>query len=391
MPTGRRLIAALVVINGACGERGIPETMTVRDSAGVRIVEHGYLDDDSTLRLADAPLYRVGWQEDEPRFDHVVSGVVLSDGRAAIGDRGTSTVAILAADGILEANLGGQGQGPGEIGFLISVSRIGGDTVVVEDDGNGRLSLYHDMEYVGTVGADDGYDAWSLMVIGTDELGLLFQRASFPSPSFRESWLPGYVARMDIHSAVVDTLLTYDWVPNRRIYTDVRFTPEGVVGTTQGTILVGRSDAPEVRRRNFDNTVESLRWHSERPVMTDSLWGVYEEYFMGNPVVTLDTDSRRALFDRMRFRRGEPLPYFGALLGDEEGNVWVADFTTDLRTHGACHVFDPDGSWLGRVSLPPRSRILDIAGGRMLLVEMDDLGVQAIALYELIHAAATGN
>ena len=206
LPTRRGWVAALVVISAACGERGIPETMTVRDSAGVRIVEHGYLGDASTAKLADAPLYRVGWQDAEPDFAHVVSGALLFDGRAAIGDRATNSVAILASDGAVEAILGGRGRGPGEIGFLISVSRFGRDTVVVEDDGNGRLSLYHGMEYVGTVGTNEGFNAWGLMVIGTDERGLLMQRASFPSPNFRETWLPGYVARMDVRSGVAEVV-----------------------------------------------------------------------------------------------------------------------------------------------------------------------------------------
>ena len=53
-------------------------------------------------------------------------------------------------------------------------------------------------------------------------------------------------------------------------------------------------------------------------------------------------------------------------------------------------MFAPDGSWLGPVALPARSRVLDIAGGRMLLVEMNELGVQAVALYELVQPAAAG-
>jgi len=48
-------------------------------------------------------------------------------------------------------------------------------------------------------------------------------------------------------------------------------------------------------------------------------------------------------------------------------------------------VIGPDGEWLGTVETPPRFRILDVAGGLVLGVELDEMDVENVVVYELIE------
>ena len=382
-PTVRVVVVVAASAVVACFD-GLPPTPSrsfVLDSAGVTIVQHGSGAAPVVTIRATSPSYRVGWDPAGPTFEHVVSGALLSDGRAAIGDRGNQTVTVLSSSGGVERVLGGFGSGPEEIGFLITISRLGPDTIVVEDDGNGRITLFHGDSLVRIVQTKQGASPWPLMALGVSGGALMMQRASSP-PEFPEPWLPGFIARLDLASGQVDTLKHFDWIPSPIGRT--RFHPMGVAGVTEGALLVGRSDRAEIERSGLDGQViQVLRFPREQPVITDDVWASYREWFMSDPVVTVDAETRATLFRRMRPRLGQPLPFFGRLDGDDLGNVWVGDYSVNTRTTTHYDVFSPDGSWLASVSLPAHFQVLDIYDGRMLGVEYNEFGEAAIVLLPL--------
>ena len=47
-------------------------------------------------------------------------------------------------------------------------------------------------------------------------------------------------------------------------------------------------------------------------------------------------------------------------------------------------VISSDGEWLGTVEAPLRFRILDVAGGLVFGVELDEMDVESVVVYELI-------
>ena len=65
-----------------------PRAVTVRDSAGVRIVENGSVAGRiASWRLSEEPLFRTGWERDGPAFGAIRNGVIMSDGRFAVADQ----------------------------------------------------------------------------------------------------------------------------------------------------------------------------------------------------------------------------------------------------------------------------------------------------------------
>ncbi len=115
---------------------------TVRDSAGIRIVEN-----------SGSPLWREGegWEftevlrigvlEGEPEYEFGrVSGIaVLSDRRIVVADAMAHELRFFSAEGVHELTVGRDGQGPGEFGDGLFYPVVGpGDTMLVFDRGNQR-------------------------------------------------------------------------------------------------------------------------------------------------------------------------------------------------------------------------------------------------------------
>ena len=87
--TGAVLWSVTVAGLASCVGDGTPSagTVAVRDSAGIRIVENGPLSSAVAFRVG-RPLYRIGGSDEDHNFVRVGAGVLLSDGRAAVGDGG---------------------------------------------------------------------------------------------------------------------------------------------------------------------------------------------------------------------------------------------------------------------------------------------------------------
>ena len=114
----------------------------------------------------------------------------------------------------------------------------------------------------------------------------------------------------------------------------------------------------------------------------------------------LDTkhpDGFAALAERslanVNFSRDTPMPFFRNLQGDGEGGVWLSEF---LPVQGPYNfppryqVFAADGTWRGPIQVPERFRVLDVRGGRVLGVRVDELGVESVAVFELRPAGQEG-
>lgn len=122
-----------------------PGAVSVRDSAGVVVVEHGpLLVEDSTSWIADVDReIRFGREHGEPDelFGRLAGFVRLSDGRVLVGDGMGDRLRMFAPDGRFTETVGRPGEGPGEFANLVGVRSFRGDSVVVVDFEGGRWSI----------------------------------------------------------------------------------------------------------------------------------------------------------------------------------------------------------------------------------------------------------
>jgi hypothetical protein len=79
----------------------------------------------------------------------------------------------------------------------------------------------------------------------------------------------------------------------------------------------------------------------------------------------------------------DPLPLFGELFGDDQGRVWVAEYSPFPRVllPNSYTLIDSDGTWVGTLQLPVPLRVLDVFGDLILGIQADELGVESVSAY----------
>lgn len=383
-----------------CGGESAPDTgPLVRDSAGVRIVEYaGTPEHEAPFALSPEPAYRHGPGQGDYLFGRIWSGVLFADGRSAIYDAGNSEIVVLSSDGSGHELLARSGQGPGEVGFLQSMFAVGADSLLVEDDGNARFTLFGNGAVAKSMSLQENrLLSRNLRALGIDASGQLLMSSASYRRGFPDDWLPGHMVRLDLDALDPDTVASYDWVPFRPPDDEPEnpFSHMGWVDATGGRFVYGRSETPEILWRQPDGTVSQVvRWEPDWMYPGEEHWQIFEaDMRITLPEINpqLQTDEAieemiQGALARYRIEPDEPLPLFGAFFGDDEGRLWLPEFAVAPRRHGypSYTLISPDGEWLGRVDAPPGLSILDVAHSRVLGVVSDEMDVATVVVYELI-------
>ena len=149
--------AALAALG--CAEGGGGGAMTVTDSAGVVIVanvDRGIWEEGAGWTLEQD--LRIGTLEGEPeyQFGRIAWLTADGDGSIYVLDQQARHIKRFDSDGRHVATFGRAGSGPGELGEAATFIGLGaGDTLLVADLDNGRISLYStDGESLATVPLD---------------------------------------------------------------------------------------------------------------------------------------------------------------------------------------------------------------------------------------------
>ena len=389
----------MLTLGGCGGDAALEVGPLVRDSAGVRIVEYvGMPEHSAPFALPPEPAYSHGPRPGDYLFGRIWSGVLFPDGRSAIYDAGNSEIVALSSDGIGRELLAGSGQGPGEIGFLQSMFAVGADSLLIEDDGNARFTVFADRSVVRSVSLQENrLLSRELRALGIDASGQLLMSSASYMRGFPDDWLPGHMVRLDLDALAADTVASYDWVPFRLPDDEPEnpFSHMGWVASTGGRFVYGRSDTPEIVWREPDGTVSQVvRWEPDWIYPGEEHWQIFEaDMRVALPAINpqLQTDEAieemiQGALARYRVEPDEPLPLFGAFFGDDQGRLWLPEFAVAPRRHGypSYALISPDGEWLGRVDAPPGLSILDVAHGRVLGVLKDEMDVESVVVYELI-------
>ena len=212
---------------------------------------------------------------------------------------------------------------------------------------------------------------------------------------FEEEWLPGHMALFDMATGAVDTVASYDLLA--RAPRGMRWNPIGAAGwvaVASGQFVYARSDRPQVTWHRPDGTATQIvRWQAEAaPLTEDLLEGLDAGFRAGNRLANPDQSDARidsmTNDDMAAYRAvlGDPMPLFSIPFGDSEGRVWLPSFRPGGSRAGIPDytVISADGEWLGTVEATPRFRILDVAGGLVLGVQLDDMDVENVVVYELV-------
>lgn len=386
----------LLVLASCGGEVDRSVEPTVRDSAGIRIVEYaGPLPHGPELAVADEPELRHGHRDGDYLFQRIVDGALRPDGGAVVVDGGNREVVSVTSGGELESTVAPTGRGPGEVRRPRSVHVLGRDTVLIEDGGNARLTWFVAGEVARSVStAGDPALGRDLGVVGVGpDGGVLMATRGFRPPD-APGWVPGTFVRFDSDTGVADSVAGYDLALWRGVEGAADpFPPGGVVTVSDDRFVLGRTDVPELRWRTLRGELSQIvRWEAEGRRPTEEDLAAFRTLLRDDLTrLNRDLEGRRleALVERELERYStlpdEPLPLFGALVGDGAGGVWVGEYVVGAPQTPVPRydIVSADGRGLGSVTLPENLRVLDLEDDRLLGVLTDELGVESLAVFSL--------
>ena len=368
---------------------------TIGDTVVVRTVAGSVWGD--SVRLVEE--LRIGEREggDEYGFGRVGELVVGADGTLYVFDHALGLLRAYDPTGRYLRTVGGKGSGPGEYRAIdgLAVHRDG--RILLHDPREGRILQYS--------AAGEPLGAWARPAglftgeaLRTDSAGFVFQKVLTGEIQPDAPWPMGYV-RLDGTGRVIDTLPAPTWAeaPARTaVYDPVTLWtmhPHGYY-----VAAFGARYAVDLRRS------PGLVLRIERA---------------GQPVVPVpqaERDELEAIFAAMDRAPGrapaaerppvpDHKPAIRALATGDDGRIWVRPSLPSVeraepvdttlppdrrprRFHEpeAWDVFEADGSYLGRVSMPPRATIRAMRGDTVWGVATDDDDVPYIVRWRIVHA-----
>lgn len=398
--------AALLGSIGACAAGGgDTQSMSVRDSAGVRIVEHASLSEGTSAPVwrVVGPTARYGEREGEAAL-HDVRGVArLTDGRIAVANGGSAEILLLNATTTVVVGSGGAG--PGSFMVLDHVAPWSTDSVVAFDPRLRRISIFHTDGAVGRTGSiDPGVTAGRgpLQAIGWLDGGILVLKTS-GLDGYRIDRPDGLRVTRDngtivfVHSdgSVLDSIsglrgddrafsVTSPEDGRLRIRSQpVPFLASLEAYASGGGLVVGSTDAFEISV--FDARAQLtmiVRVATPLRLVDEAVRAEWiAEQLAGLRESPQIEERRRALSE---LPLPDTLPAFGAVVLDAVGNLWVEEFSVTMPPDGvAWTVFSDRGAVIGRVFTPPNFVPHEIGANYILGLHEDELGVQFVHEYAL--------
>ena len=389
-------LLALAVALAGCARDAAAPVVSVRDSAGVEIVESAaptwgpgegwsvaaepFLDLTATGHSAAHEFYRVA---DARR---------LPDGGVAVAL--PTEVRLFSGTGAHRVTLGGEGDGPGEFRSIVKLGRLDPDSLVVYDrrrvavfDPDGRLARTARVE-----AASPGFDGFVVVDGG-------FLITEYHGPFTEENLAAGIetgvrrepmpLVALSPTGEVLDTLLMTAGYESA-----VMRSGDGVA---DGAAVLGRATHLAVLGRHlylgdateFEYTVRTLGGALERIVRGSRDLTLKPEVVRAEFLARYGPDPSPSALEAIRdWPRPDRMPAYRELRVDGAGAVWLAEhrgravYETSPSAN-AWDVFSPDGEWLGRVHTPGRFRVLEIGLDYVLGVRRDELDVEHVELRAL--------
>lgn len=387
-------VSVLIVLMACTGGPDVSE-VAVRDSAGIRIVEVAALPTaDVGWSLSGEPRVLIGGDAADERAQLFrVAGVVRrSDGGILIGNSGTSELRLFDADGTPAGSFGRGGGGPGEFGILTLVGVLPGDSALIHDGRQGRLTVVTPEMTLGRTAPTllDGQpvriQSKGLMA-GGPLIATGPSTLTGPPPSgMIDPASPLYLVELD--GTVADSAGAFTGRPmylesgeRGMNLTRIPFGTETQIVTGPDRLHVATGDAWEVR--TFDRTgrpVQILRVDEPRRRVTDADIASFVEQALAGANVGNPAGLRQA-YDRITYPA--EMPAYGDVRTDAAGRLWIQDYSAPGDPPPSWTVFERDGEPLGRIALPTGVRVEEIGTDYLIGTGADDLGRVYVALWAL--------
>ena len=380
---------------GPDGDGGLRST--VRDSAGVTIVENGRPLPDSRLgwRVGPEATVLIGTAGGDPAYElfRVGGTMRLADGRIVVANAGTGELRVYDSDGIHLESWGGQGDGPGEFGAMApgGVEPWPGDSLMATDSFSSRISIF----------STDGTFGRALRLQGG------YQRVVGPLPDGRvfaatlttfERGEPGTseLIRPDLEYGILQAdgsvqrdlgaypgselylVNTADGPPWPRSYPFDRRAFDFVWGDL---VVITTNDRYEIRAYQPDGSLARIvrRDHEARgPTRAD----------LRDWVARQNPDRPEALDAVADMPLVEAFPAFAQVLVDRLSYLWVEEYRLPGDADRLWTVFDPEGRALGLFEMPGSFAVTEIGEDYILGTRRDALDIEYVESWPLARSGS---
>lgn len=319
----------------------------------------------------------------------------LSDGRIVVANAGTHELRFYSGTGEHLRTVGGEGGGPGEFQNIRTLAGLEGDSLLVYDWGQRRVSMF---DATGafvrsfTPGAETEFP--NVRGVLSDGSLLASLAVSFGAAGPRTGIhraAPTYV-RYDRTGALLDTVGAF---PSAPMYLDVHedgggvsftsapFAPSSEVEARGDRVYYGPGDRYQLRVYSLRGELLRLirRDAPNRPVTAEDI-----ERFKQAELEEASDDNWRHRLEQMLAEMPFPatMAAYGSIEVDALGDVWVEVFFAPGDEQPRRDVFDPAGRYLGTVEAPSRFTIYEIGDDYVLGGWRDAYDVEHVRMYELV-------
>jgi hypothetical protein len=351
------------------------------DSAGIEIIQNtdSWWTDEERWEVAELPDITIGAGDsnDQNSLFQVKGALVLSDGRIIIANGGSKELKVFGNDGNWIQNVGRSGPGPAEFSTISYLYRFGGDSLLVFDWSNQRISVFSpSLEFVTSYRAENDVSGITLPhVRAVTSSGIPIMMGA--RPPWVEDPEPPYGQPQHI-------IVQSD--PGGRFDTEVAVF--GGTGPLRKTVYASRGETFIAGSNgSYEIAIVDLAGRFQQLIRKTTIpEAVTASYFEDRAGGELRLGSGRIL------RTSTPtdpasypdnFPFFDALHVDPEGNLWVHDFKVDEEEAELFSVFRADGQYLGDVTIPAGRTILDMGSDWLLILRKDELDIEYVERYSL--------
>lgn len=370
----------LVGLMEGCGSGGIESgpliaTRDTVDQTVVVTVESGSLWERPMSLREDL---RIGsLEEDGPRtFGSIAEVAVAPDGSILVFDEQVPALRRFSASGEFLGNIGRSGQGPGEYGARptgLMVDQVG--RIILSDPDNARISTFSsDGRFLGALGRVSGLRILFGRMIAGDRSGRIHVPVLMvePGPDMPIPWPIGIEVRGS-DGTVLDT------IPPASI--------DGALADVvevhpDGSVVVGSAERAVFEIRSGDGVVRV-----EMPFQRAR----YTEAELQRLGMALQPAAAADGADEVQLPEAKPA-YIDVLF-DPSDRIWLrrpiepssaGDATVIPRFQpSVLDAFERDGTYLGVVRLPPRTRPVAVTETHLYAIQMGEYDEQYVVRYEM--------
>ena len=380
---------AIPLLPGACGTDAAPSN-DERAAATAQTIEldEAALQQLPEWRLAPDPLV-IGTREGAAPYllNRTTMPAVLSTGTIVVPNN-RSELRWYDSRGAYRRTVGRRGQGPGDFAQLWNAHAVEGDTLLVVDGGQRRVSV---LDSAGRFVRAHQLPPMSFPTGASwlDDRTMVFlhrpARALPDSGVVLDSLL---LIRSGLAGEPYDTIATvkgyWTYYPRPRTAQGHRFAGDPLLAAGADRIAVGHGD--EFRLQWFDRSgtpTGAIRVAVARIPVPASMIEAYAaeaEYERGRIEA-----SGQIPPPRERLVHADSLPAITRLFVDGTGQTWMRRGVADGATEAPWVLFARDGSALARLTMPARFSPAWADGERVVGRFIDDDGVESIRRYRLLH------